>query len=330
MMRTLLIVIFLLVICGSLMAQDSALVRIRLDVDQAELDINGQKTEFDSFGNKLTKDSWFILHLETGEYQFSLTSLPFIKLDTTIVFTSNQTFTWDLRLTTRPVSEIVLYETKPENVEVVQLDLFSDPDSCEIYFNGVKQSFMSPKTIYMNPGMYKFQMDKDGYEPLTADIDLRGFQKVTATFKPMISQPEPVTAEKLGLVYVKQQPLLDINEAKKTKDMYSSLAESFLIFPLSQGILARLVVDDNQEKAANIMVGTGVVLTLGSYILSKVMFKKKHNQIMAENEKRRQDNTLAKEANKTNDRTVQDENDLLMQSWMADNMNRGSVDIIKE
>ena len=58
-------------------AQDTASVKIRVDVDDVLLTVNADTVAEDSHGSHLTKGAWFILNLTAGDYEFILNHARF-------------------------------------------------------------------------------------------------------------------------------------------------------------------------------------------------------------------------------------------------------------
>ena len=65
MIKFTLFLCFLFLFASTLSAQDSTMVRIRVDVDSAVIQINENVVIEDSYSNELLKDSWFI-YLQGG------------------------------------------------------------------------------------------------------------------------------------------------------------------------------------------------------------------------------------------------------------------------
>lgn len=67
----LLVVTGLLVVAGDARAQgDSAVVRMIVDQSIVSVTEAGDTLQTDAYGNPLTPDSWFILNLAPGDYEF--------------------------------------------------------------------------------------------------------------------------------------------------------------------------------------------------------------------------------------------------------------------
>ena len=131
----------------------------------------------------------------------------------------------------------------------------------------------------------------------------------------------------LGLTYLSQKPMIDPKVAERTRIQYKSLTESFAIFPLAQGIMARIVVDDTQHGAANAMIFAGLGLTVGSHFLGKILYKRKKQYIEDENLRRQIDNAQVDENNAQVNQTVNDENTARNKAWVRKNRNTGKVEI---
>lgn len=201
----------------------------------------------------------------------------------------------------------------------------SSPDSALVTVSGRPATQITPLTLELVSGDYQIEVSKEGYESLSHALNLIGNQRVSAQFILKSFPPLPIPAESLGFFYIPERPLLDINAADKLGRSYKQLAETFAIIPLVQGILARLIADEKTEKEANILIISGVVLSGGSLILSKIMSKRKRKKIEAENVRIAEDNRISAENNYQVDKAVKEKNDEALQEWLLENEGRGRV-----
>ncbi len=326
-MKYFLILILVILSTAVVSAQtDSALVRIRTDTDSTKIQINNQDVLEDSYGNTLVKNSWFILNLPIETYNLKITSLNYNPIDSTITLIKGEIYTFDIKF-----KEIIYedttdyYESLTEDFEVVKLVVQSEPDSCSFVIeqNTIEKS--TPFELFFRPGEYSFLATKEGYEPLKSTIKIEQKIPLLANFILRDFKPEEIMPESLGLNYMSQLPLLNAKSADNIKVKYNSLAESFAIFPMAQGILARIVVDKSQYRIAETLIISGVGLTLGSYFLGKFLYKKKKQYIIDENIRRESDNAMADENNRQVDMQVNDENIARLKAWQRKNRNKGQV-----
>ena len=321
------IFIIIILLAVSVTAQtDSALVRIRVDVDSAKVRLNNQEILEDSYGNALIKNSWFILNLPIETYNLKIISENYDPIDSTLLLVKNEIYTFDIQFIEKKYEDTAAYFKEiPESVEVVKLVLHSEPDSSSIIFGKEKLDEITPTEMYFRPGEYSFQMSKEGFDPLKSTVTIVYDTPILANFMLAEIKPVPLLPESLGLSYMSQMPMLEKKLAEKVKTKYNALTESFAIFPLAQGILARFMVDESQHSKANGLIFSGIGLTLGSYILGKILYKRKQAYIVAENERREADNAMVESNNQTVDQAVRDENAARMKVWLRGNRNRGTV-----
>lgn len=322
---TLLLFSFIL-LTSSLLAQDSTLIRIRVDVDSAKIQINNEDVIADSYGKTLVKDSWFILNLPIDTYNIKITSGLYDPIDSTIILVLKEIHTFDIRFIEIIYEDTAAYFKEiPASTEVVKLVLNSDPDSGTIVFGKKEIDDKTPAYMYVRPGEYSFIVSKEGYEPLMSLVKIEPEIPISANFKLKNFKPAPVTSDSLGLSYMVQKPMLSLKSTANIRKKYNALAESFAIFPLAQGILARLVVDKSQYGKTDGLIISGVVLTLGSYLLGKILYKKKRKYINEENERRILENAQVESNNQTVDQAVREENAARLKDWQKNNRNRGEV-----
>lgn len=325
------IIIFLIILTTTTVAAqvDSALVRIRTDIDSSLIQLNNQVIIEDSYGNPLIKNYWFIINLPIETYNIKITAGNYNPIDSTITLVKGEIYTFDVQFTEIKNEDTIIYfEELPEAVEVVKLVVQSEPDSCSLVIGQETIEKHTPIDLFFKPGEYLFRVSKEGYDPLKSRIKIELEVPILANFKLKSLKPNQVLPESLGISYMTQMPLLNVKQAEKIKVRYNSLAESFAIFPMAQGILARLVVDKSHRRTAEVMILSGVGLTLGSYLLGKILYKKKRQFILDENIRREVDNGMVDSNNKKVDQMINEVNTSRMKEWLRNNRNRGEV-IIK-
>ncbi len=302
-------------------AQDSGLVRVQVDLDGTSVSINGSEISQDSFGNSLEAKQWFILKLPVGEYRFVLSHIeysPFKELVT--VYKDRVT---NLHRFFVDTEKAVPVDTLPEVVSIVKV--LTDPDSAVVVLDGTADTLLAPCEVELSIGKHELSALSDGFEELSHQLNITGADPVTLLFNLEFQQPERLTAEDLGLV--KEQPIILGREEEATmiKAKYNSLAESFAIIPLGQGLLARFVMGDDVSKESNALIISGVLLTGGAYLLGKVLSERKLREIQAFNEVAIRKNIEIKEGNKVIDKLVDEQNATLIAKWLSDNRDRGRV-----
>ena len=303
---------------------DSSLVRIRIDVENSEIYLDNNRLLQDSFGNRLTPNAWFILNLEVGEYHFYIFNNLLEPLDTTIVLTKDKVESFDLRFISQELASRVFVENPP-GIQTVPFKIDSDPGSAVILFNDDTLEVATPAELFVQGGVTRFEVVKEGYQPMVSTIDFEMAKNVSAMFKLRIEEPAPVTPESIGLVYLEKKPMLSTKLADKVRRNYYSLSETFFVFPFCQGLLAKIVVDDSQQESANALLLSGIVLSGGTYLLGRIFSKKKLNYVFAENERRTVNNMLADQTKIDNDKILRDKNLENYRNWTSENSDRGVV-----
>ncbi len=317
------LLILLLIFCSTTEAADSTLVRIRTDVSSVILQINDSLYVQDNFGNKLSANNWFIISLTSGEYQIAL-QFEEERIDTTIVITQEESIA--LEFSFLPV-EII---EKSSQVNSAQIYITSNPDSGYITIDGKMLELLTPTFLSLDKDTVSVEVYRDGYEPLVTDLMLVELQKKQVNFILRPMPPMHLIADSLGYTFDKLTPLLDVRAAETVREKYMGMAETFMIFPFAQGLIAKLALDDDNQTEANIMVGTGVVLSVGSYLLSKVLSKKKKNSISETNKDIEQQNLLIKDSNKQIELLVRKVNAERKVSWQNEHADKGVVEISEQ
>jgi hypothetical protein len=205
------------------------------------------------------------------------------------------------------------------------LNLTSSPDSASVSMNGSSIINVTPLNLALSPGPYRFDASREGFEPLTYELNLMVGQRISAQFILKSLPPPPIQPESLGLFYIPEQPLQDVASADQLRQSFNRWAEIFAIIPLGQGILAKLVVDDENQKQVNILIITGATLSLGSLVLGKVLSNRKRNQIEEANLRIKEENMVSQSHNSEIDRQLREKNDEALQEWLLENEGRGRV-----
>ncbi len=314
------LLIFLLSICANIKAEDSTLIRIQTDVDNVQLKINDSLYLLDNFSNKLTANNWFLITVAKGELHFVLKNQNEV-IDTTIIISDQNVLALELRFLSQTIEDSLTVENKNN------LFITSVPDSGFITINGTTLDVFTPSYLYVPDDSVIVEIYKDGYEPLVTDFLLLEFQKKQVEFilKPMV--PAHLNADSLGYTMEKEIPPKDIRNADQIEDKYMGMAETFLIFPFAQGLVAKLALNDNNQTVANVMVGSGAILSAGSYLLSKILSKKKRNEIKAMNKEIEKQNIDIKSSNKEIELLVRSLNAERIMKWEDENVNKGVVKI---
>ncbi len=205
------------------------------------------------------------------------------------------------------------------------LTVTSSPDSAFITVDDQASAGMTPMEMILDTGVYRLEAAKEGFEPLTYKLNLLTGQRISARFILKSFPPPPIPAESLGLMYLPEKILEDINAADRVSSSYNRAAETFAIIPLGQGILARFIVDEDDRKEANIMIISGAILSAGSLILGKVLSKRKTHNIEQANAQITEENILINEHNRDVDQQLKEKNEQALRAWQQENSDRGRV-----
>ncbi len=314
---TVLAILFLpLLICSdSAKGQDLAGVRIRVDKDSVILKVNSDTISEDSFGNSLIKGAWFILNLEPGVYNFKFDYPGIDSILRTETLVSNQVISIEIYFDT----SVAMNGT---------VTILSDPDSASVIIADSTIKIIDSASFSLPVGQHEIEVFLEGYEPLKYQFDLVPTRSISLLYKLRINKPASVTADDLGY----EQQIIKTTKSEETalrmKETYNSMAETFMIIPFGQGMLARIFMGKDSRTTANVLIISGAVLTSGSYLLGKYLSKRKRKQIKAYNEMVLQENTLAKEMNNQIVRTVRETNNTAHEEWERANRNRGKVEVL--
>ncbi|UCC79573.1 MAG: PEGA domain-containing protein [Candidatus Zixiibacteriota bacterium] len=305
-------------------ADSPGIIRVKVDLDSVTLQINSETIENDSYGNALIPDAWFIINLPQGDYEFVFQREGYIQIDTNIAILPGEVYTFDVRF-------LVVEEDTTEILSGnATLDLTSDPENVSVIVEMIPDTVIAPSTINIKAGDHSFRALADGFEELSHEMAIDADNTISLKFILAFSRPAGLTAEDLELEYKPLIPLRDEMEATNQKNMFNNLTETFALIPLGQGILARLLLGDETEAGANILIAVGAGLTAGSYILGQIIPRRKLAKIREFNEEANRINSEANYHNKEIDRELERNNSELLENWMLNNQNRGTVEVTIE
>lgn len=312
---------FVMLFAHPVFAQDSVSVKIRVDVDDVLLTINADTVTEDSYGSRLTKEAWFILNLTAGDYEFRFDQAGFETQHRSVSLAPGQIVTLDITFLPpatppRPVTGAVTVE--------------SDPDSASILVDGTAVDMVTSAQLNLVVGERTVEVVVADYEPLAQAVTVDSMHRSIMKYILRPLPPPELTAESLGLVYDVQLPKLDEAKAAVLRQQFNSMAETFAIIPLGQGMLAKVLLDSDDQGTANVLVISGVVLTVGSYLLGKALSAKKLRKIKLENEEIEAYNVRAAEHNNEMDRTITTANKDAYKKYLDDNKGRGRVQVTRE
>jgi hypothetical protein len=320
-----LVIIILLSPPGESQQPDSpGIIRLKVDLDSVALQINGEIVGRDSSGNLLLPDVWFILNRPGGDYEVRFQREGYDPIETNITLLPGEVSSFEAGFLTVKEDTAETYSSN------ANLNLLSDPNSAKIIIETLADTIITPKTLYLVSGDHSFKAMADGYQDLNQNISIEPDKNISLNFRLAFSQPVGLTAEDLNLEYMPLIPLKNEMDATNQKEMFNNFAETFALIPLGQGILARLLLGNDTEASANILIAVGTGLSAGSYILGKILPKRKLAKIREFNKEAASINNEAKSHNEEIEIEVENSNTELLEKWMMENQNRGTVEISAE
>lgn len=206
----------------------------------------------------------------------------------------------------------------------IVLSVESVPDSAAISVNGKASGRLTPSIFALESGGNVIEVMKEGFEPLAEKIELMTGRRAKATFLLKSLPPSALVASDLGLEKEAKKIPLDEMAADRIKAKFNGLTVTFAIIPFSQGLMARLLLDD-QSNPGDILMISGAVLSAGSFILGKVLSSRKRSMIIKQNEIINQENLEIDQRNKEIDKLVREKNDEMVQDWLSKNSGKGKV-----
>ncbi|RME23173.1 MAG: PEGA domain-containing protein [Candidatus Zixiibacteriota bacterium] len=209
------------------------------------------------------------------------------------------------------------------NAETVRL--CSDPDSATVLINDEPYENTTPVTLTLTPGQYRLEVLRDEYVPLDYNLQVQPGDSLSLTFVLSMMPPAPLPPESLGLSFAKETPLLNEKLADKTKDRWTNAAEFFTVFPTAQGLAGRLFFGNDRKREANVLLFSGLTLSLGSFVIGHVLAHKKLTAIRRANDSLAVLNQQAKRHNEAVKRQLRAINKERESQWQQRNRQRGRV-----
>lgn len=238
-------------------------------------------------------------------------------------FWRNQTITFCLLL----AATTSIRSQQPAATDSATVIIISEPIRASIFLNNKETVMLTPTELRLPVGEYIIELVILDHDPLATRIKLTKNQTVTASFPLKPFPPPPVTPDQLGLAFVPSKPLLDEKIAARLKERWRSVTETFLIVPLGQGLLAKLLLAEENQSEANVLILTGIGLTVGSHILGSVLHRRKLHRIRKRNEEIPFENELAKTANLKLAELVKTSNVEIVEQWLLECEGKGVVHI---
>jgi hypothetical protein len=207
------------------------------------------------------------------------------------------------------------------------LTLTCDPVGAFLKIAETDSALAAPVDTVLAAGTYRIEATHPGYDPLAYEVNLEPGDTVALEFILLASKPEMPTAQELGLEYQLVAPLLMEDQADAVRKKYNTMAEIFLILPLSQGIMAALALGGGHDYFSGELIVIGVGLSLGSYLLGKRMASRKLDEIRTTNEMLAAQNSVAEDHNQNVDRELRRIHSEALRDWQAETTWRGRVEI---
>lgn len=207
----------------------------------------------------------------------------------------------------------------------VNVNITSRPKNIKIILKNEPDTLTTPVSVSLLPGTLSFNAFQEGYESLVEGYELSANDNVSLEFLLKTSKPARITVFDLGLELKPIFPERQEAEADLIRTKFYSLAEMFAIFPLSQGLMAKLILDSDNDSDADKLIISGVVLSVGSLMLGKILHKRKIKAVQKFNERIKADNLLAKEFNYEIEKSVKIQNAENLKLWKLENEGKGII-----
>jgi hypothetical protein len=212
-------------------------------------------------------------------------------------------------------------------VDSVLLSITSTPDSGMILVDGIGLDLKSPGRIVVPAGEHVVEVYLSGYEPLADTLEIESGQALNLDFLLSPLPPQPMAAESLGLLRLPILKPIDEKHADRVKAQWTALAEAFAVMPLGQGVVARIALSEDHRTQANALILTGIGLSVGSWIASKILFKRKLRQIRRRNEEIPGENRAAQRHNLEVEQLLAEANASAVDEWLEASMGTGKVTV---
>lgn len=205
------------------------------------------------------------------------------------------------------------------------IHILSDPDSSTIVLNGNVHEKLTPTILALAPGDYSLEVFREGYDPLPYELQVLAGDSLELTFVLMELPLSPLPPESLGLAYMREMPLQDEDLALQTRQRWNNAAEVFAIIPLGQGVLGRLFLGDERKSETNLLIASGLVLSLGSMIIGRKASKSHLNNIRKYNEMTSRENESVRRHNYEIEQALVEKGREREAVWVRTNQGRGRV-----
>lgn len=316
---------------NALEVPDSGFVRIRVDRDAVVAGLNGVPVLFDSDGNRMAMDSWFTLRVAAGLHFITLSGEGYQTVELPVAVKRDEVtaieLSYDSVSTFAPVMPTI---DDTLHAKLGRVAVFSDPTRAALRLDELDAHLITPSEVTVPAGDHAFSVSAEGFEPLTQRLALSPDSDLTLNFLLRAEPPSPLSAEEMGMEYKPLIPLIDEAEADRLRRKFNSLAETFAIIPLGQGVLAKLILGKDESKGADILIISGAGLTAGTYLLGRILSSKKRSHVRTRNQTITLQNKEASENNKNIDQVVREKNAEARSTWELENQDRGRVEVLSD
>lgn len=199
----------------------------------------------------------------------------------------------------------------------------SDPPGGEVSIDGGPRSWVAPVELELDAGRHAIEVQLAGHLTLKHEFEAVPGEDVELRFVLLREQPEQLSPEDLGLRYEELAPIIPEESAVTTLEKFLGLAELFSVLPLGAGL--SLKVADRAEEHADVLIITGLTLTVASYTTGKWLASRRLREIRAENARLQDLNSTAKIHNSAVEQQLRDRFQEEMSVWEAEALSRGNV-----
>jgi hypothetical protein len=207
------------------------------------------------------------------------------------------------------------------------LKLETDPPRAFLKFGSADSLFITPADTLVSAGYYRIESSLAGYSPLVHEVRLAPGDTVTLHFILLVEKPVQPSAEDLGMVYQPVTPMVPEEQALAVRKKYNTMAEIFAIVPLAQGVMAAVALGGGSDYFTGELVIVGACLSIGSFVLGRIMSSRKMSQIKRTNEELVVENSEANRHNKDVEMEIRRAHAQAMREWQAESQWRGRVEI---
>jgi len=204
--------------------------------------------------------------------------------------------------------------------------LLSDPPGASFKLGSIDSVVTMPADIVLKAGSYDVESSFQGYQSLTHQFQIGAGDTLLLRFVLLAERPARPRPEDLGLSYEAEIPLLLEEQADAVRRRFNAMAEVFAIVPLMQGVMAAVALGGGGDHFTGELMAAGIALSGGSYVLGKVMARRKLRSIREQNEVLKARNASAAERNRSIELQIRRAHADDVQRWRTTAKNRGVVE----